>query len=97
MFDIPYDYSKAVLTDLGSRLSEYYFPKDIKGIILLNNTASTQVFNLAAYKPSTTKTSVVEQTVNCPLLSGSRMYLPIKFYSVNGPIGTVGAQVLELY
>jgi hypothetical protein len=97
MFDLPYDYSEAVLIDLGSAFFEYYFPKDMKGVILLNTSATMVIFNLAAYKPSSTKNTVVEQSLNIPVPAGGRFYLPMKLYSANGPLGTVGARVLELH
>ena len=97
MFDLPYDYSEAVLIDLGSALFEYYFPKDMKGVILLNISASPIIFNLAAYKPSSTKNTVVQQSLNIFVPAGGRFYLPMILYSLNGPIGNVGARVLELH
>lgn len=97
MFGLPYDYSKAVLIDLGTSFFEYYFSKDMKGVVLINTSASPVIFNLSAYKPSSTKNTVVEQQIFIPVLAGNRLYLPIKLYAVYGPIGTVGARILELH
>ena len=97
MFDIADGHHEIVRIDLGARIDEYYFPKNMKGVVLVNNSASSVIFNLAAYKPSTRGNTVVVQSLNIVVGNGNRFYLPLKLYSVNGPIGTAGTEVWELH